>query len=274
MKKYSVGPLSLAYDCFGPEDGVPLVFLHGATVDHVSMMNTFEQYFPGPGRGYRRGYVGLPGPRGTDCPFPRASMAGLLADVGGFLRGNFARPPCLVGYSMGGFLALKLAETTAFPALFLIAPPVYTNKERIKKPKKIEITADELSKEERKGADTRYLLLSAKKNTGTLLRYRANQATGFFPARWIYQARLFRNAIAANLTIDPRRISSSSAFIVGQQDLLVGYRDQFELSSKLKFSEYHSFYDCGHFLPLECAQFGSIFLNWLDTAAAKSAARA
>lgn len=274
MNKYSVGSLSLAYDCFGPEDGMPLVFLHGATADHNSMMNTFEQYFPGPGGGYRRFYVDLPGHGESDCPFLRASMADLLADVGGFLRGNFARPPCVVGYSMGGFLALKLAETTAFPALFLIAPPVYTNKERIKKPKKIETAADELSEEERKSADSRYLLLSAKKNSRTLQGYKANQVPGFFPARWIYQARLFRNAIAANLTIDPRRITSSSAFLVGQQDLLVGYRDQFELSSKLRFSEYHSFYDCGHFLPLECSQFGGIFLNWLETAAERSAARA
>lgn len=39
MKKYSVGSLSLAYDCFAPEAGLPLVFLHGAT----SMMSTFEQ---------------------------------------------------------------------------------------------------------------------------------------------------------------------------------------------------------------------------------------
>lgn len=273
MGKYSAGSSLLAYDRLGPEDGLPLVFLHGATVDRTSMKNSFEQYFTGAGRGYARYYLDLPGHGESDCPFLRAGIADVLSDLGAFLRGKFTRPPCLVGYSMGGFLALKLAEATLFPALFLIAPPIYTDKKRIKKPLKIEGAVDELSKEERKSADSRYLLLAAKKNHETLKRYKANLTPGFFPARWIYQSRLFRSAISADLTVNPRRISSATAFLVGQQDLLVGYRDQFELSSKLKFSEYHSFYDCGHFLPVECSQFGSLFLNWLETAAAKWSAR-
>lgn len=259
----------LAYECLGPEDGVPLAFLHGATVDHVSMKNTFEQYFTGAGRGYRRVYVDLPGHGESEYSLRRADMACLLEEVGAFLRGNFALPPCLVGYSMGAFLALKLAETTPFPAMFLIAPPLYTDKTRIAKPPEMGLVADSLSAEERKEADDRYLKLAAKKNADTLKRYRANLTPGFFPGRSLYQAALFRNAAAADLTIDPGRIVSRTALLVGQQDLLVGYRDQFELSSRLKFSEYHSFFDCGHFLPVECRQFGGIFRDWLDSAAAK-----
>lgn len=273
MEKYRSGSSLLAYNRFGPEDGFPLVFLHGATVDHVSMKNSFEPYFTGPGRGYARYYVDLPGHGESDCPFLRAGITDVLSDLGSFLRDKFPRPPCMVGYSMGGFLALKLAETTPFPAMFLVAPPIYTDKKRIKKPPKMEGVIDQLNKEERKSADSRYLLLSVKKNPETLERYRANLTPGFFPARWIYQSRFFNSAIAADLTVNPRKIASATAFLVGQQDLLVGYRDQFELSSKLKFSEYHSFYDCGHFLPIECPQFGSIFLHWLETAAAKCAAQ-
>jgi pimeloyl-ACP methyl ester carboxylesterase len=182
------------------------------------------------------------------------------------VRGNFRRPPSIVGYSMGAFLALKLAETTPFPALFLIAPPVYTNKARINRPAAMGIVADDLSEEERQGADRRYLLMAAKKNAGTLKRYKENLAPSFSPGQWLYQSTLFRNAAADDLTIDPARIGSRTAFLVGQQDLLVGYRDQFELSERLMFSEYHSFSDCGHFLPVECGQFGDLFRNWLLTA--------
>lgn len=272
MKKYHTGSAWLAYDSLGAEDGIPLLFLHGATVDHVSMKNTFEQYFPGAGQEYRRVYLDLPGHGESDSPLLRANMGELFKDVAAFIRGNFARPPCLVGYSLGGFLALKLAETTPFPTMFLIAPPVYTNKARIAKPGEMELAVDELTEDERRGAERRYLLLSAKKSAETLKRYRANLASGISPARWLYQTKLFQNAIESDLTIDPGRIMSAMAFLVGQQDLLVGYRDQFELSAKLKFSEYHSFCDCGHFLPVECPQFGSIFLNWLDTAAVKAGA--
>lgn len=108
MEKYNTGTCSLAYECAGPEDGVPLVFLHGATVDHVSMKNTFEDYFTGAGRGYRRVYMDLPGHGESGCSVFRANMADMLKDVGSFLHSSFERPPCVVGYSMGGFLALKL----------------------------------------------------------------------------------------------------------------------------------------------------------------------
>lgn len=267
MKKYDAGSCRLAYDCFGPEDGVPLVFLHGATVDHVSMKNTFEPYFSGPGRGYRRVYLDLPGHGESGCSFFRANISDMLHDVGAFLKNSFARPPCLVGYSMGAFVALKLAETTPFPTLFVIAPPVYTDKEKIEKPLAMDLAVDELSEEERRGAEPRYLLLAAKKNTGTLKRYRDNLAAGLSPGRWFYQNRFFRNAIESDLTIDPALIVSGTVFLVGQQDLLVGYRDQFRLSSALRASDYHSFCDCGHFLPAECRQFEDIFRNWLGAAA-------
>lgn len=269
MKRHNAGPCSLAYDCAGPEDGIPLVFLHGATVDHLSMQNTFEQYFTGLSREYRRVYLDLPGHGESGSSFFRANVADMLADLGAFLRGNFKRPPCLVGYSMGGFLALKLAETTPFPTLFLVAPPVYTDKAKIDRPRAMEPAADELSEEERRGAEPRYLRLAAKKNTRTLESYRANLAPGFYPLRWFYQNRFFRKAIQEDLTIEPERIRSGTVFLAGRQDLLVGYRDQFALSSRLRFSDYHSFSDCGHFLPVECAQFGALFRHWLDDAAVK-----
>lgn len=271
MKKYDLGSGLLAYDSFGAESGLPLVFLHGARMDHFSMMNTFEGYFAGRDREYRRTYVDLPGHGESGCPLLRANMADLLEDLGIFLRGNFQRPPCLVGYSLGGFAALKLAESMPFPAMFLIVPPVCTDKDRVAKPAALTLAADELTEEELSGADARYLLLAAKRTTDTLKRYRANQAAGFSAARWLYQARLVLGAAGENICVDSERIVSGTTFLVGRQDLLVGYRDQFELSMKLKASEYHSFSDCGHFLPVECAQFGGLFKNWLTTAAVRTA---
>ena len=272
MKKFDTGAGLLAYESYGSEAGLPLVFLHGSTLDHVSMKNTFEKYFNGRDREYRRIYVDLPGHGESGHSVLRANMSGLLEDLGAFLKGNFDRPPCLVGYSLGGFAALKLAESTPFPAMFLIAPPVFTDRTRVERPLQMTAYTDELTEEERSSADARYLLLSAKRTTDTLKRYRANLTPGFSAGRWLYQARLVRGAAAENLSIDSTRIVSGATFLVGRQDLLVGYRDQFELSLKLKCSEYHSFSDCGHFLPLECGQFGGLFRNWLHTAYLRTAA--
>lgn len=263
MKKYRIGSTWISYDSCGADNGAPLVFLHGATVDHVSMKNTFEPYFQGLGTEFRRVYVDFPGHGESGHSLFRATLPALLKDVDLFLRGNFVKPPSLVGYSMGGFVALKLAEKTWFPSLFLVAPPVCSNKRKVSKPKKLELHCDELTVEERKGADARYLRLAAKRTPETLRKYKANLAAGFSPGRLAYQTLMFANANSAGLAIKPRLIKSRTVILAGRQDILAGYRDQFELASRLKFGEYHSFHDCGHFLPNECAQFEHLFRNWL-----------
>jgi len=263
MKKYYTGETWISYHCAGPAKGRPVVFLHGATVDHVSMKNAFEPYFRGDNGGRRRIYPDFPGHGASGNPLVRANMADLLEDTEKFLRGNFKTPPAVVGYSMGGFVALKLAEKLRFPSLFLIVPPVCTDRTRITRPESLTIISDELTQAQKKTADDRYLRLAAKRTAQTLRRYKAGIECGFSPARMAYQALLFKSAAAANLQIEPGLITSRTEFLVGQQDTMAGYRDQFKLSSEMKNSEYHSFYDCGHFLPHECEKFGTLFEEWL-----------
>jgi len=263
MKKYNIGRTWISYDSAGPETGRPVVFLHGATVDHVSMKNTFEPYFPRRNGSHRRVYPDFPGHGASGRPLARANMPALLDDVEIFLREKFKAPPALVGYSLGGFVALKLAEKIRFSSLFLIAPPVCTDKHKITKPAKITIIANELTRAQEKTADNRYLTLAAKRTAQTLKRYRAGVPGGFSAGRFAYQTMLYRSAAAENIRIKPALIRSRTTFLVGQQDTLTGYRDQFKLSSNLKNSEYHSFYDCGHFLPHECGQFETLFRDWL-----------
>lgn len=253
----------MAYADAGPEKGRPVVFLHGATVDHVSMKNTFEPLFFGADAGYRRVYPDFPGHGASDSPLTRANMHSLLEDSAAFFRGNFTKPPAVVGYSLGGFVALKLAEKIRFPSIFLIAPPVCTDKSKIRRPAAATIITDELTQAQKKTADSRYLKLAVKRTAQTLDKYRADIPSGFYPGRLTYQALLARRATAANLKIRPALIESSTTFLVGQQDTLTGYIDQFKLSTKLKDSEYHAFYDCGHFLPHECRQFETLFREWL-----------
>lgn len=252
----------------GPAAGPALLFLHGVTVDHVSMENAFEPYFRGDNAGCRRVYADFPGHGASDCPLARANMPDLLEDTAAFVRGNFKTPPSVVGYSLGGLVALKLAEKIRFPSLFLVAPPVRTDRARISRPKAVTIISDELTQAQKKKADARYLALSVRRDGETLNKYLAGVPAGFSPARLTYQALLVRRAGFRETVVNPRLIESPTTFLTGQQDTLAGYRDQFNLSTKLKHSEYHSFYDCGHFLPHECRQFGTLFSEWLRAVAA------
>lgn len=263
MKKFDTGNTRMAYCTAGPSKGRPVLFLHGVTVDHVSMKNTFEPYFRGANAGYRRIYADFPGHGASDCPLTRANMPALLEDAAAFVRGNFSEPPAVAGYSLGGFVALKLAEKIRFPSLFLIAPPVCTDKSKVNRPEAVTLISDQLTQAQKKTADDRYLALAAKRTTGTLKRYNSDVPSGFFPGRLTYQALLVRRAASPNIVIKPELIESPATFLVGQQDTLAGYRDQFDLATKLKGSEYHTFYDCGHFLPHECRQFEALFREWL-----------
>jgi len=263
VSEYDTGKTSISYYCAGPDNGRPVVFLHGATADHVSMANVFEPLFHRRKAAHKRIYLDFPGHGTSGVRLLRATVPDLLEDTAAFLLGNFKRPPPLVGYSMGGFLALKLAEKLRFPSLFLIAPPVRTNGSRLERPEAVTVSSDELTETERAGADARYLELAAKRTAQTLRKYKAAVGPGSSLMRRAYQTILFNTAATQDIRISHRLIKSRTTFLTGRQDIRAGYRDQFRLSSRLKDSDYHSFNDCGHFLPHECAQFGALFKHWL-----------
>ena len=78
MKLFDTGNTRMAYAEAGPETGRAVLFLHGVTVDHVSMENAFEPHFRGAYAGCRRVYPDFPGHGASDCPLARANMPDLL----------------------------------------------------------------------------------------------------------------------------------------------------------------------------------------------------
>lgn len=87
-------------------DGVPLVALHGAGVDHREIEAAIEAIAPGPG--FRRIYPDLPG-------MGRSTTGGLTCNddvvtlLGEFLDDLGAGPVMLLGHSYGAYLARGVA---------------------------------------------------------------------------------------------------------------------------------------------------------------------
>jgi len=105
-------------------DGMPVLVLHGAGVDHREPLGTIEPAFA-PTSGYRRMYADLPGHGRTPAPESIRSaddvLGGLLELIDDLVGGG---PLLLVGHSAGGYYARAIAHRRPDQAigLALICP--------------------------------------------------------------------------------------------------------------------------------------------------------
>ena len=91
-------------------DGVPLLALHGAAVDHREVMACLEPVFEACG-GYRRVYPDLPGMGRTPAPETVRSADDVLDVLLGFIDRVVGDQPMLVaGHSAGGYYAQAIAD--------------------------------------------------------------------------------------------------------------------------------------------------------------------
>src|SRR5687768_14442666 len=91
-------------------DGLPLVALHGAGVDHREVMACLDPVFDGVA-GYRRIYPDLPGMGRTPAPETVNSADDVLDVLLSFIDELLGDQPLLVaGHSAGGYFAQAIAR--------------------------------------------------------------------------------------------------------------------------------------------------------------------
>src|SRR5512139_3466567 len=90
-------------------EGLPMLALHGAGVDHREMMACLDPVFDA-FTGYRRIYPDLPGMGRTPAPETIRSAADVLEVLLAFIDGVIGDQPLLVvGHSAGGYFAQAVA---------------------------------------------------------------------------------------------------------------------------------------------------------------------
>jgi pimeloyl-ACP methyl ester carboxylesterase len=263
-----IGAHELAHEAHGPEDGQPILFVHGLTADRRSLALPFEPIFADvPGR-WRRFYVDLPGHGGSPGDPALASADFLVEALVAFAGTTCDSPPAIVGHSYGGYLAQGLARDIApvLPGMFLVCPVVEPDfvKRRVLPERVVEKTADVhfASPDEQRTFAGETVVQTA----AMLERWRAAMESGHR-----VQDHAFVNAVRARYVMSRPHLRALAdltcpvAIVEGRDDAVTGFEDALLLVRTIRDVTYTVLPRCGHLPQLEAAEpLAMLFRAWLS----------
>lgn len=205
-------------------DGVPLVALHGAGVDHREIEVAIEA-FAATNPGYRRIYPDLPGmgrseATGFTCNDDVVTLLGDFIDHLGLV------PVMLLGHSYGAYLARGVAaqRPDVVRGLALLCPVAEqsTNVPDYEVVRQDADAYDELETGQRAGFDEYFVV----RTPGTARRYRGYVVPGI---RLVDEAALGRIFAGWAVDVGSKPFLAPTLIVAGRQDAVVGYTDATEL---------------------------------------------
>lgn len=240
-------------------NGVPLVALHGAGVDHREIEAAFEPVLPE--AGYRRIYPDLPG-------MGRSTTAGLSGNddvvtlLSEFADRVIGAPFLLVGHSYGAYLARGLAALRPELVLGLaLLCPVgeRTGEVPVHEPVRQDAdTYDQLDPSQRAGFDEYFVV----RTPATARRYREHVA----PAGALVDEAALGH-IFTNWAIDVGREDSNwpSLVVAGRRDATAGYVDAVDLLERYPKATLAIVEGAGHALMHERPELlAALVADWLE----------
>ncbi|MDE9364795.1 alpha/beta hydrolase [Luteipulveratus sp. YIM 133132] len=252
MKQSQVGQVPVHYVEHG--DGMPLLVLHGAGVDHREVEACFEPALATVG-GFRRLYPDLPGMSRTPAPASVASaddvldtLVGFAADVAG------SEPVLLAGHSAGAYYARGFAarQPDAVAGLALVCPLLPEARDI---PEHRPVVAADLGDEEFRG----YFVQQTPQMLDRYERFVAPAAALVDPdamerigARW-------------DLTMpDAAGFDRPVLVVAGRQDSTVGYAAAADLVEEYPQATVAVVDGAGHALPHERPDLlAALLVDWL-----------
>ncbi|GGF01608.1 alpha/beta fold hydrolase [Mycetocola zhadangensis] len=241
--------------------GLPLIALHGAGVDHRDIEAGLEPMLPA---GYRRIYPDLPGMGRTtaDGLGSNNDVVTLLSD---FLDEVSDEPVLLVGHSYGAYLARALAarrpdKVRGLALLCPFADGLRSVPEQ-HAVRSDENTYDELEPESRAGFDEYFVV----RTSATARRYRDSVEPG---TRLVDEAALQRIFAGWTLDFGDTRYSRPALIVAGRQDSTVGFLSATDLLEQYPNGTLAVLDGAGHALVHEQPELVAALLDdWLNRTA-------
>lgn len=240
-------------------DGIPLVALHGAGVDHREIEAALEAVIPG--TGYRRIYPDLPG-MGRSTADGLSSNTDVITLLAKFLDRLGAGPVLLVGHSYGAYLARGLAAAKPDGVLGLaVICPVDETSQSVPDhsvTRQDPDTYDDLPLEHRAGFDEYFVVRTRE----TARRYLDHVVPG---AALAAEADLERIFSGWAVDVGSSEFLAPTLIVAGRLDSAVGYADATDLLDRYPHASLAVVEGAGHALIHERPElFGALIGEWLE----------
>jgi pimeloyl-ACP methyl ester carboxylesterase len=240
-------------------NGVPLVALHGAGVDHREIQAAIEPVAPR--KGYRRIYPDLPGMGATTADGVTCNND-VVTLLDHFIDHLVDGPVLLLGHSYGAYVARGVAARRPDSVLGLaLVCPVGDRARDVPAPSVVrtEVDAyDELEPDQRAGFDEYFVV----RTRATARRYREHVVPG---TTLVDEAALGRIFAEWKIDVGSDTFPRPTLIVAGRRDSAAGYIDASDLLEPYPHSTLAVIEDAGHALMHERPElFGSLLVDWLD----------
>lgn len=244
----------LNYEVVG--EGIPILSIHGFGCDTRLMKGCMEPILQDTQK-YKRYYIDIPGMGKSTDDLQYASSDAILDVLVEFIQEIIQEKTILVGESYGGYLCLGIMAKIPdlISKVALICPMVSAEKIQRNLPIKDykewdQDLLDTLTEEEKQD----FLPFAVVANNYTYQRYLKEVKSGQLIRRDFFLEKLLKSygfSFDIDMTLEEVSSIVNTTFICGKQDDIVGYQDQFMLSSTLKRSNYYLIDKAGHNLQIE-----------------------
>ncbi|GAB3600250.1 alpha/beta hydrolase [Angustibacter peucedani] len=251
-----VGDVEVHFSAHG--DGVPLLALHGAGVDHRELEAALEPVLPH--EGYRRVYLDLPG-MGRTTADGLTSNDDVVALLVTFVETVIGGPALLLGHSYGAYLARGVAarRPDLVRGLALVCPVGGTSADV---PTQVAVREDDdahdgLDALQRKGFDEYFVVRTA----ATAHRYR----DAVWPSTQAVDEEALGRVFAGwAVDLDGEPYDGPTLLVAGRQDSTVGSAGTVALLERYPHATLAVVDGAGHALPHERPEvLGPLLAHWL-----------
>jgi len=260
--------ITVNYEEFG--EGRPVILIHGFSPDHRLMTGCMEPIFSGR-QGFRRIYIDLPGmgkTKGEPWIDNSDKMLRVVLDfIDKIIPGqNFL----LAGQSYGGYLARGVLYNRAenVDGLFLLCPLIIAEPSGRNLPQNtVSFKDEELLAGLDKQASERFQTRVVNQNRHVWERYynEVYKAVKISDTEFLERLKAKGYAFSFNVDEMKTRFEKPTLFILGRQDLSVGYKDAWEILDNYPRATFAVLDKAGHELQLEQEKLFNCLVNeWLD----------
>ena len=265
----TVRDIDIYYEIHG--SGIPVLMIHGWSPDHRLMKGCMEPVFQSIDQPWQRIYFDLPGMgRTKGAPWITGSDQ-MLEVVLEFIDGIIPNQHFVVaGESYGGYLARGVIKerTALVDGLLLICPVAVQETRELNAPAFRVFVKDEALLASLSEEDRQYFAgINVIQDRRVWERFKEDILPGLKSADYTFLENSLSQHVSFTHNVDviERPYQQPTLMVMGRQDSVVGYRDQWQLIENFPRASFAVLDRAGHNLQIEQEiVFAALVKEWLD----------